>query len=80
MKSAQELGVPWRMGVIGGGYFSGTEMVRAGAPEHAAPVQFCAGLDGVGEGIRSSRLEKPGTQLERSPIPPARHAPLFRMP
>ena len=35
------------MGVIGGGYFSGTEMVRAGAPEHATPVQFCAGLDAL---------------------------------
>ena len=44
MKSAQELGVPWKMGVIGGGYFSGTEMVRAGAPEHAAPVNFARAL------------------------------------
>ena len=45
MKSAQELGVPWKMGVIGGGYFSGTEMVRAGAPDEMIEGMLTLGFD-----------------------------------
>ena len=45
MKSAQELGVPWKMGVIGGGYFSGTEMVRAGAPDQMVEGMLTLGYD-----------------------------------